>query len=181
MAANQIDILIGKGDIEAYAQVSILANVEKQLNHYILAAQNLDVKPFLGNAFWTDLMEKHREDPYKLLLSGGTYTYNDVIYSFSGLKAAIASYTYSRYVLTRNAQDTAFGIVNKTTDFSEPVSDKYLSLISNQHKMAGQAYLNEVDEFLKRNLSDYPLYKTESCNEGKKRTKGSIRMTPAGL
>lgn len=181
MAVNQIDILIGKSDIEVYAQVSILASAEKQLNHFILAAQNLDIKPFLGNAFWTDILSHFRDDKYQFLLTGGEYVYEDSTYSFSGLKAALSSYTYSRYVLTRNVQDTAFGMVNKVSEFSEPASDKYLSLISNQHKMAGQAYLNEVDEFLRRKKDTYPLYKNESCTEGEKRPKGSIRMTPAGL
>jgi len=171
----QLDILIGKSDIEPYAQVSIFATEEKQLQPYILAAQNLDIKPVLGNSFFTNLVANRNSTIYKALLEGGEYTYQSKTYSFTGLKAAIAAYTYARYVMGKNTQDTAFGFISKESEYSTPATDKALAAKSSIHTMSGQQYLDECIEFLNRNKSTYPLYDSGKVDETK--TKGNIRIT----
>lgn len=173
----QLDILIARSDIEAFAQVSGLTKEEKQLHPYILAAQNVDIKKVLGNAFWTDLVNNRTSAKYKTVLEGGEYTVDGKTLTFSGLKAAIACYSYARYVMGKNAQDTPFGFMTKESNFGTPADRKLLSEISRDNIASGQYYLNEVVEFLKNDPDTYDLF--DSCDSDNKRTTGVVRITPA--
>lgn len=170
-----LDILIGRSDMEPYAQMSILITEEKQLHPFILAAQNNDLKPVLGNVLWTDLVENRLQANYAKLLDGGTYTKDGETHSFSGLKAAIAEYTYARYCMGKNIQDTPFGMVVKESDYSSPASAKQLAEVAAAHRLAGQHYLEEAIAFIKATIADYPKY--ESC-QSKTTAKGAIHFTP---
>jgi len=172
-----LDILIEASDIRPYAQISILLKQEDQLHPYILSAQNLDIKPVLGNAFWTDLLTNRTLEKYKALLDGGTYTKDGETLSYAGLKAAIASYAYARYVIGKNVQDTPFGMQVKESDYSSQPSQKLLAQNSSNHSMAGQQYLAEVIDFLNENLTTYDKF--NSCKADKSKSKGTIRMTGA--
>lgn len=171
-----LDILIDASDIRPYAQVSILIEQEDQLHPYILAAQNNDIKPILGNVFWTDLVQNRNLQKYKDLMEGGNYTKEGDTLSFSGLKAAIAEYTYARYVMGKNIQDTPFGMVTKESDYTQPASAKQLAEVAAAHRSAGQNYLMEVIDFLNQNTTTYDKYK-QTCGSNPV-AKGVIRLTP---
>ena len=171
-----LDILIDANDIRPYAQVSILIEQEDQLQPYILAAQNNDIKPILGNVFWTDLVQNRTAKKYLTLLDGGTYTKDGETLSYSVLKAAIAEYTYARYVMGKNVQDTPFGMVTKESDYTQSASAKQLAEVAAAHRSAGQNYLMEVMDFLNDNTDTYDKYK-QTCGSNPV-AKGVIRLTP---
>ncbi len=175
--ATTLDVLIGRAHIEPYAQISQLLVDDKQLHPYTLAAQNLDIKPVLGNIFWTDLLANRLSTIYQTLLEGGTYLSGSDTYSFAGLYAAIASYTYARYVLGKNVQDTPFGFVQKESEYTNPVSDKSIAQKAQTHIMAGQQYLSECVAYLNANESTYPKYRAQGCGDRSLQGKGVIKLT----
>lgn len=156
-------LLVNAKDISTYAQISVNAR-EEMLYPYILAAQNLDVKTVLGNALMTDLLINRTDEKYRILLEGGTYTNEDGnVVTFQGLTASISLFSYARYMFTKNAVDTPFGMVSKTVENSTPTDATLIMSIASAKRNEGGAYLNECIEFIKQNLTIYTLYKT-SCN-----------------
>lgn len=173
---EQLTLLIGKGDFEPYVQVSTNLKDDRFLAPHILQAQNLDVKPVLGNPLWTDLLKNYTTDDYQTLLNGGEYTAEGLEVSFQGLKAAIASFAYARYIYARNAVDTPFGMVTKTSEYTQAVDLKTLTQVANFARNSGEQYLQECLNFLSLNLTTYPLFE-EACK--RRHSKGSFKITPA--
>ena len=175
--ATPVFLLITKADIKPYAQIALQSRDEEMLLPHILAAQNIDVAQVLGNSFFTDLIQNRNELKYRTLLEGGTYDYEGETKTFQGLSAAIACYTYSRYILAKNAIDTPFSVVAKTNEFSEQADAKLIMKVSSDKRSEGTMYLNQVMEFLEDNYQDYPLFKS-SCKDTIKKQSIS-RLTPA--
>ena len=132
------------------------------LQPHILAAQLVDVKSVLGNPLYTDLIANRYDVKYKDLLEGGTYTNsNNNTVTFQGLKAALACYTYARYMMSKNAVDTPFGMVAKTNEYSEKADASIVHTIASAKRSEATAYLNECIEYIKNNLTTYTMYEAE--------------------
>lgn len=174
---EQLNLLIGKSDIEPYAHVSMNLKDEKYLAPSILQAQNLDIKPVFGNVFWTDLLINVNDDNYQSLLNGGEYSKDGKTYMFQGLKAAIACFTYARYVYSRNIVDTPFGMVQKNSDYSTPADTKALTQIGSFARNSGEQYLQESLKYVKDNIALFPVF-ADNCGT-KATSKGSSKITPA--
>lgn len=174
---EQTTLLIDAKDIATYAQIAVNAR-EEMLYPYILASQNLDIKPVLGNALMTDLLTNRTESKYRTLLEGGTYTdANNNTVTFQGLIAALSVFTYARYMFTKNAVDTPFGMVSKTVDNSTPTDAKLIMSIASAKRNEGGAYLNECIDFIKQNLDIYTLFES-SCRTSSS-TNFIHKLTPA--
>lgn len=167
-------LLISRADFLTYVQTTDVGNDEKYLHPHIINAQLLDIKPTLGSAFFTDLLNNADDDKYKTLLNGTTYTLNEKEVVFTGLKAAIVWYAVARKRRNANAIDTGFGLATKTSEFSQPVPSKQIDAMVQEAQSAGYAYLQEVIDFLNTNKADYPIW-TPSCSMELKRRK-SHRM-----
>ena len=162
--AEQITLLINRNDMIPYCQVAIHSREEEMLQPHILASQLVDIKAVLGNALYTDMVANRYDDKYKLLLEGGTYTnQNNNVVTFQGLKASISCYTYARYMLSKNAVDTPFGMVAKTNEYSEKADASIIQSIASAKRSEATAYMNECIEFIKQNLTTYTTYQTECC------------------
>lgn len=157
--AEQIDILIIRGDITPYAQIAIQAREDSMLFPHIIAAQNVDIQPALGAALFTDLIVNRTVEKYRNLLEGGTYIdKNNNTIKFQGLKAAIACFTYARYLLWKNAVDTPFGVVSKKSEYSELADTKLITSIASEKRSEATHYLRECIEFIKANDTVYTLF-----------------------
>ena len=174
---DQLNLLVGKTDFEPYLQVSVNLKDDRHLAPHILQAQNLDIKPALGNAFYTDMVKNYTDDNYQALLGGGEYVQNGNTLSFQGLKAAIVSFSYARYIYSRNAVDTPFGMVTKTSDYTQAVDAKTLTQVANFARNSGEQYLHEIIQYLNASSALFPLW-TGTCG-AKRSGPGSYKMTPA--
>jgi hypothetical protein len=162
--SEQIDLLIGRSDITPYAQIAIQSRDENMLFPHVIASQNVDVQPALGGALFTDLLTNRTDEKYRTLLEGGTYqNTNGNTVRFQGLKAAIACFTYARYLMWKNAVDTPFGVVSKKSEYSELADTKLITSIASEKRSEAMHYLRESIEFIKENENEYPLF-WESCN-----------------
>lgn len=174
---EQIDLLIGRGDITPYAQIAINVRDENSLFPHILAAQNVDVQPVLGGPLFTDLLLNRTIDKYRELLEGGLYQ-NEAGFTlkFQGLKSAIACFAYARYLLWKNANDTPFGVVSKKTEWSELADTKLITAIASEKRSEASHYLSECTTFLNENLGTYPLF---DSGQRKQPVKSIHRLTDA--
>lgn len=174
--AEQLTLLITKADMVPYAQVAIHAREEAMLQPHILAAQNVDVKPVIGGALWYDILENPYTALNQKLIDGGTYTNTSgQTFHFQGIKAALACFAYARYILSKNAVDTPFGMVAKTSDYSVQADSKILLNIASEKRSEGSAYLHECMAYLNEKPADYPLY----APTGTTATKSIHKLTSA--
>lgn len=131
-------------------------------------AQLLDVKIWLGDALLNEIVSQSETSPEslsdanKVLLNGGSYTYQGNTYLFQGLKASIIYYAFSRFTSRSPYNYTAAGITVKDSDLSTPASDKAIQRLSTEAMLTAAALRDEVALFLRRNSASYPLFKTSS-------------------
>ena len=171
--------LITFSDFEPYRELTGNLDVTERLNPYITQAQNFDLKQLMGNQFYTDLVNNSSDQNYQDLLNGGDYVYNNLTYSFTGLKAVIVMFAYARFLANQNINVTRFGVVFKNNnDVSERVDTKTLQAAISNAKEQAIAYWNECEEFLCNNSTDYPLWGDDPVVTGRK--KGGVVITGVG-
>lgn len=153
-------LLLTATDFAPYRELSPNIDDATRLNPYIAQAQQFDLKPLLGELFYQNLTDNPATTENALLLSGGSYTYNGNTYCFAGLKAALVFYAYSRFIDNQNVNITRFGVVYKNNpEVSERVDEKTLQRLVLQARDQAMGYWIECEQFLKRNPSQYPLWK----------------------
>lgn len=84
---------------------------------------------------------------YDTLLVGGYY--NDNSAYFPGLIQAVSYLAYSRFVKDQQINVTAFGVVVKNSQFSEPASDAMILKNAKDAEKIGIEYLNQCVDYLK--------------------------------
>ena len=80
-------------------------------------------------------------------LLDGCYFDSDNQHS-GGLKAAMGYLVYSRFVRNQNVNATAFGIVAKRGQDSDPVDEKTIVRVSNDAEKIGLEFLRQCIDFL---------------------------------
>lgn len=131
---------------------------EDRINVYIRESEDIDLKSALGDALFLDV--KNNTQKYDVLLNGGEY--NDRcgnVCAFSGLKRALAYYTYARLVKNADGNLTRFSYVSKDSEYSHAVDFKQKLMAYNDAFNIADRYLKECVRFLEENKKDYPLYK----------------------
>lgn len=157
---------------------SICSNIDqaKSLEPYIKEAQMFDLRPFLGDALYADLLADYEASPslqkYDALYTGGSYSHAGYTYENPGLVPVLAYYTYARYVANANSISTRTGIMVKKNDFSDPASDKTIARLVDQARSGARSYLDQVELFMIRNSKDYPLWRAITQRKSKMRISG---------
>lgn len=144
----------------------------------IKEAQNFDLKGVLGDAFFYDIELKYSASPADAdivkLVEGGTYIGCDGnTVSFEGLAMALKYYTLARFRKKQPINDTNFGVVVKSDNYSQPLDNGILMSSINDARASGQGYLNDALKFIRANRDTYPLFKFSEENVRK-----AIRLTP---
>jgi hypothetical protein len=118
---------------------------EKRLLPYITEVQKLYLIPAFGAALYLDI--DTNIDNYATLLKGGYYDENKA--NFVGLSEAIGYLAYSRFVRFQNVNPTAYSMVNKLSEFSEPLDPKTITATANDAEKIGLEYLNQCVTYLR--------------------------------
>lgn len=129
-----------------------MGNIDnRQVMAYIAEAEQLLVKPVLGDALLIALKEDSIEDErYTLLLDGGVYEAEDeTIHSFMGLRMAVAYYVYAQNIMVGDYQSTRFGMVVKNDDYSDRLSAKERSDAYNNALEVAHQYMDDCVEYCK--------------------------------
>lgn len=163
------DILITQEHFDAVRSLSPNIDFTKRVLPYAAEAQKFDLKPWLGDAMYFDMLKNQESTNYLLLLNGGEYddtcTPPNTL-RFDGIRAAIAYYAMARFRENQQVTDTSFGVVRKLNEFSEPVDDKTIVRTAAQLRKGGDAIMLDVKKFLCMKSTDYPKY-TATGNENK--------------
>jgi hypothetical protein len=151
-----------KNDFGKYRYMAASINNEHLLDQCVMEAMIYDIQPMLGMALFYEIASQIDADTVTALngkvLNGSTYTYNDETISFQGVKAALCYYSFARYTKRSGVHFTATGVVNKTSDFSEPISDKTRQRLSSDDTALADALKLEVIDYLNRTAASYPLW-----------------------
>ena len=173
--------LIVKSDIDKFRSIASAFDGERNIDGYILEAQLMDLKAWLGDAFLYELCEQRATnsltDANKLLLYGGSYTATvcnvDQTFYLEGLAACLAFYTHARYTLRSQVQQTRFGAVVKESDYSTPASGKQIAEIKQISEENAEALKQDCILLIRRKIADYPLY-TQYTTSEKRRSKINV-------
>jgi hypothetical protein len=165
--------LINRTDIATKVQISDSV-YDDTLNEYIEQAQFLDMQDLLGVEFYNDILRNKTDANYVALLDGGTYEISGLFYTNVGLKTPIIYYTNARYKRFGSQQDTAFGLIEKSNEFSDRVSKSEKQVTYKLNQQMAFKYWRNVEAFLNRKSADYPLWNTGNCNSRRQ----TFRVTP---
>lgn len=124
---------------------------------YIRESENIDIKSALGDALFLDV--KEYPDKYNDLLYGCVYENRcGTKKTFSGLRIALAYYTYARIVKNGDSNVTRYGLVNKDSEYSSRPDIKEKILAYNDAFSVANMYLKECVAYLNENKEKIPLY-----------------------
>lgn len=165
--------MITLSDIRERLGIALNTNIERDLNPKILEAQDFDLRPFLGEELYLDLLEDFSNSPslvkYADLFNGSTYTYNGRTYQHDGVKAILVYHSYARYRGSSPIKDTPYGAMMKKNEHSDHASEKAISRMIAEERSKATAHEDRVRMFLERFRDNYPLYR---CTTNKRRTNG---------
>lgn len=166
--------LITLSDMRELIDMSPNMNFEKDLETYVLQAQDQELRKFMGDTFYLDFLDDFNASPsltkYSDLWNGEQYDYGTDKKEHNGLKTILIYHSYARYIGNMGVKSTTTGFVQKTSDWSERVGEKTIArMIQQNRSLAGSNELR-VATYLNHNSSDYPLWK---C--GKKQFVGGYR------
>lgn len=133
---------------------------DDKLTAYITEAEQLHIKPILGDELFIALLnEQDKADEEKdkdktMLLDGGSYVAEDgcggeTIHSFMGLKVAISYFVYAQNLMVGDVESTRYGSVVKSGDYSDRLSSKERSDAYNNTLEVANNYLKECVAYCK--------------------------------
>jgi hypothetical protein len=138
-------LLITAVDMAAYVTVS-QTMIPAQLDTFIRAAQDTDLRQLLGDSFYTALLAN--QSNYSDLINGVVYNdgTNDV--RFDGVKPVIVYYTWARIIARGNTQHTPFNFVEKNSPWQQGVSSSTLKAEVEQARSDAAKYAEAMVTFL---------------------------------
>lgn len=135
------------------ALVRPLAQIDvERIDPYIAEAQRYDIMPSVGLETLELCLAVSPDAAHVVLRDGAVYTAPDgAKYECEGLKKALSYYAYKRLVLNNSANVTAFGVVSKLSDNSQPLANSDLRRIANEAEACGKAALTSCIDYMSRN------------------------------
>jgi len=176
--------LINKTIIKEYEEFSNNIKDERILI-CVKKAQDLDLKPFFGHAFYYDFIKQFNEDgtikddadqKYKDLFEGAEYTDrqgNFIMYE--GLQPTLVYFTWARFIENDAVQYTSTGPVTKLHDNAEAVKVNDIVKLVQQQRSVANAHANEVEKFLWDHRDQFPLWRHDERNKSARQSGPRIR------
>lgn len=143
--------LITPQELSHYGRPISAKTDEDKLTAYIVEAEQMNIKPVLGDSLFLHILEKGEEDEkIERLLKGGTYNVAGTIYSFAGLKAAMSYYVFAKYLMVGDFNATRFGISVKDDSYSSHISSAERSNAYSDTLEVANCYLQDCVAYCKR-------------------------------
>jgi hypothetical protein len=149
---------------ELQAIKPISANNAGKFDNLLKETLIKDIKPLLGYEFYQDLTQNESTTPNAKLLSGDTYTYSGIDYTFEGLKTVIAYFLYANYVMTSWYSDTFTGFVGKNHDDAQPASSGDKKNLRDMNIEIARQHWEDCKYFITANSPDYPYFLCKTIN-----------------
>lgn len=178
-------------DISTFAGFEDLSvNINpKRLLVFVKKAQDLDLKLFMGQAFYTDFMQYFSMDGsgnlvespsipalYKQLWEGGEYTDKaGHPIAYDGMIPALVYWTFARFIEADSVHYTATGPVVKRHDAGDAVDSREVAKLVQQQRSVANAHANDIEMFLFNNQSNFPLWRWNERNKSSRQAGPRIR------
>lgn len=120
---------------------------DEKLNAFITEAEQLHVKPILGDELFLELLHTTGDQKKDILLHGGEYQTKKGTRTFMGLKSALSYFVYAQNIMTGDIESTRYGTVIKSGDYSEHISSKERSEAYNNALDVANTYLQECVDY----------------------------------
>ncbi len=169
-------LLINKNDFKEFKQLSKGVDIER-IEQYITEAQDIDIRSLICDEFYFDIIKNWQEPAYQKLIHGETYTDADNIErEYKGLKTVIVYYAYSRYCMRGSVVDTGFGMVQKTSESSQPISGTEKRDMRDSSIQTALRYWMDVKKYLEEKESTFPKWLKCSQCDNKNKTTSKIEV-----
>ena len=175
--------LITLEQLMEFKSITANLNVAKSLLPYVYEAQEFDLRPFLGEQLYLDLLDSFDASPsleeqhFADLYNGSVYTdTSGKRRSHQGIVAVLAYFTFARFIENANLHSTKYGFKVKENEFSSEPSEKAIARRIAQARSGAIAYQERVKRF----LDDYAEDFGDSWQRGTKRRRGQLRITAVG-
>jgi hypothetical protein len=166
-----METMININDIKLYKSISSNINTIKELDPFILEAQDFDLRAFMGESFYLDFIDDFFASPslakYSDLWNGQEYEYGGYRYKHEGLKAILIHHSYARFLSHANITSTPYGIVSKTNQYSEKADEKTMSRLIQQARSSASVFEERVEKYLNWHSSDFSLWRNCKTSENK--------------
>lgn len=137
-------MIVQEQDIRSRRQIANNLDPVK-LTPFIKEVETAQVRPLLGAKLYKELDEGVKTDD--ILLDGGYYN-NDNNFC-EGLKEAVAYLVYARMLPSQQMTVTAYGVVQKTGEFSNKVDEANLNREVQHANQLGEQYLQSCVNYLR--------------------------------
>ena len=176
--------LINQATFQQYEDISINIKPER-LNVFIKKAQELDLKLFLGYAFYYDLIKNCNPDGslkndaseiYAPLLNGCEYTDrngHNIIYD--GIAPALVYFSLARFVEADAVRYSSTGPVLKSHDNAQAIPLADIVKLVQRYRSIANAHVIDIERFLWDNQSKYPLWQFDERNHTARQPGSRIR------
>lgn len=181
---NNYIYLINLSTFSVYEDLSINVKPERILV-FVKKAQELDLKPFMGHAFYYDFIKwidtngtfkAGTPQSYINLFLGSTYTDpSGNTNMYEGMVPALVYWTFARFIEADAIRYTASGPAKKKLDDSDPLTVGELSKIVQQQRSVANAHANEIERFIWDNKSAFPLWYYNPKNKSSRQAGPRIR------
>jgi len=165
-------IVITQADVREFWPNSV--NISKdRVDGAILRAQQADLEPLLGIYLYQEFIEDYDGSnfataKYITLFKGGTYIYNGDNRYYRGIRNLLSVYSFVRLIDLAGINLTTSGMVDKITEESEKEEDFQIRQKRRLAKDDAIRLEKDTLDFIKTNITDYPLYnKVYSTDENK--------------
>lgn len=149
----------------AIVSVSEVANCTRieytdsdKLERIIHEAEQVYIKPVIGNELYLALITNPPQSQYNTLLEGGEFTYKGKQFQFEGLKAALAYYAYARSAKS-SIIPTRYGTVEKRSEYSYQASLQERQKIIRETFEVADRYLKDCVNYIAANPDTFPGFK----------------------
>lgn len=149
-------------EIKLYKDIGKNPDSDK-INQLIEESQITHLKDTLGSQFYFDLYNNLNNPIYQDLLSGSSFTYQNVNYYHDGIKALLSDYFMAKFVMQINVNFTPFGATVKDSDNSTPVERNTLKDISTQQFQLAASRWELIEMYLDSNKSIFSNWKNNAC------------------
>lgn len=165
--------LISKTTFSEYEDVAV--NIEAfRLQVFIKKAQDLDLKPFMGNIFFYDFIKWFNPDGafiddtpqyYIDLFNGVDYQdRNGNELYFDGLKPALVYWTFARFIEADSFRYTATGPVIKQHDEADTLKPADIAKLVQQQRSTANAHVNDIINYLDNKRDVYVKWRYNERN-----------------
>ena len=155
--------LLTIAQLKKYRSISDYCKVDA-LNPFVNEAAIVELRNLLGKPLYAKVIEDISPLNYPLL---EPY-----------IEPVLAYYSYARWLSKQQVNVTAFGVVQKRTDFSDAVDEKTLMRLVGEAREMAKVFEKDLIEYLNENATTYPEWK-QTCVK-RSPNAGAIRIGAVG-